>query len=1080
MKTNPFKNLLKTTLLIVAVLLSFVGFGKNSIDKSSNASSFASVSETPFYKWEGLSSEKEISYEKGSISPVACMTLSTTYTNETCSGDGTGQINLTISGADGPFAVNFIPPSGLNRIIHLSAGTYTASFSPLPAGTYTFEVYSADGCSMTTTVTIGSTYTTPTLTVTGTTQLCVPSQTTALTISGASTYTWNTGANTNTIVATAPVSIGAFNSYSVQGTSTDGCVSHGSFATTSLLSLGIFIDVSSVSPICASQSVTLVAEQGTSYTWSPGGATTNSIVVSPTVTTTYTLSGIDACGNAATATTTVTSYTNSPPSVSISGTSTVCPQPSYTWTASGANAYSWYLNGGDGTISSSSSYTVSIFGDQISPQNTATLSVVGTNTVGCADTVTITVTNLAPDITVPFTNTTEFIIAICTGGSYTINASLNPGTSTYTWSPSLSTLNPVVSPTVTTTYTLSATNSGCVNSEKFTLTVDPTPTITLTSPINICSGTSTYTLTPVVTGTVTNTIYDWSPAINLSSTSAASTVASSITSSSSYTLTVTNFFATGNVDRREILTCPEKKSVSFNITTPTVSISGNTFVCPHDDIILTASGASTYTWAPTSSVTTPTLMVGVGGFGTTYDGQVFENIPTTFTVTGTDVNGCVATATTIVTAPVPTFTYSLISIHNHNDQPLTICSGTNYTINAQVGAGETYTWTPDLGSTLNPVITPTASINYYTLTVSNGSCTAAGVGQIDVTPSPTISLNSPINICAENSYTLVPTTAGTNTNTTYNWDPPAGLSNTTTSTTVATPSVSTSYTLIADNHIFGVHFNGETYVNGFFICSDTASTLVNVTGPPPLPIINYSSICDSNYTTLSIPSPNSTYTYTWNGPCYTGTGSSANVNSVGIYTVSVINSCGVTTTNTISVLVIGNIVAGFQTYINFLEEGSSFIHFENLSLGNNLIYQWTFGNGDTSVVINPNETFDTVGVFQVHLYDSDSMSCKDTASATVVLSGHNTTLIIPNSFTPNNDNVDDVFAINGTGVTNFKCQVSDKWGNFLYQWNNLNGSWNGIASNGHVFATGNYFYLLSYTDYYGNNQSRSGIVALKK
>jgi hypothetical protein len=136
MKTNPFKNLLKTAFLFVAVLLSFAGFGQNSLDKSSYASSLASISKTPTYKWEGLpvfeeSDTKEII---PSSPPLTCLTLSTSVTDLVCSEDSrTGQISLTVAGGVAPYEVELLGPiTNVDRT--LSAGTYTTNFTFLAAG----------------------------------------------------------------------------------------------------------------------------------------------------------------------------------------------------------------------------------------------------------------------------------------------------------------------------------------------------------------------------------------------------------------------------------------------------------------------------------------------------------------------------------------------------------------------------------------------------------------------------------------------------------------------------------------------------------------------------------------------------------------------------------------------------------------------------------------------------------------------------------------------------------------------------------------------------------------------------------
>lgn len=1076
METHILKNLLKNSLIVLAILLSFDGFGQNSIDKSSYATSLASVIKMPVYKWEVNQIFNEENFSESSIEllPEPCMTLSVNVTNLNCSGDRNGAIDLTVLNNSGPFAYDW--QSSFNFL----QGATSQDLSNIQPGTYTVTVTSADGCVATKTVTVSYTNVTPTITIDQ--GLCF-GQSTILTVSGANTYTWNTGATTATITAT-PTN----NPYSVIGMASNGCITQMNDVFVSIYTATLS---ATSQTICINQSATLTASGGISYTWNPGGATGSSLSVTPGTTTIYTVTGTDACSNISFTTATVTVNNSSqPPAVTVSGSTVVCTQGTYTYNASGASSYTWALGSNPYSVNSNST-TVSGLG--IPAGSSQILYVTGVDAItGCINTASVTLVNPSPTYTLQnsFINQSSGSGEMCSGSSYTINASASAG-STYTWTPTLTGLSPVASPSVTTDYTFSVSNASCTVNGTFHLIVNATPTISLASPVNVCSG-ANYAITPTVVGTKTGTVYHWSPAVNLSSTNTFSTVAT-VYSNTTYSITATNVYQYNLFETPQVLVCQDTKAITFSVLpTPTVNISGgSSTICPGQTTTLTASGATSYTWNTTPTTTiASSITVGVSSGEGAYNGTVPYNGSQTFSVTGSDANGCLAITTYTVSDPVPTVSLNLTF---NSDYPTTICSGSSYSLNAQVSSGVTsYTWSPNLTG-LNPVITPTATSIYY-ITVSNGTCTASTHGTIRILPTPTVSLLSPIYICSGSSYTLVPSTNGTNENTLYNWNPNTGLSSNSTATTVANPSSSTNYTLTATNYQYmGGHYVSDMFIpNDTVFCKDTASVSIIIIQNPSVPAITYSTVCGSNFTTLSTTSPNSTYTYTWSGPCYNGTGSSVNVNTVGIYTVSVINSCGVVTTNTISVLLIGNIVAGFQTYIfhpsvifvddehpPVVSETGEYIHFENLSLGNNLIYNWDFGNGDHSVDINPNETFDTVGVFQVHLYDSDSLHCKDTASATVVLSGRNTVLIIPNSFTPNNDNVENVFAVNGTGVTNFKCQISDKWGNLLYQWNNLNGSWNGIASNGHVFASGNYFYLLSYTDYYGINQSRSGIITLK-
>ncbi len=130
-------------------------------------------------------------------------------------------------------------------------------------------------------------------------QICAGSSAT-IGVSGASTYTWNTGSNSTALVVTPSVNT----SYSVVGTSSTGCTNVLPFVTTvTVNALPTLSATSNSSLICVGQNATLTAAGANTYTWSTTSNST-SIVVSPSVSSTYTISGTNAngCSNSTTIT----------------------------------------------------------------------------------------------------------------------------------------------------------------------------------------------------------------------------------------------------------------------------------------------------------------------------------------------------------------------------------------------------------------------------------------------------------------------------------------------------------------------------------------------------------------------------------------------------------------------------------------------------------------------------------------------------------------------------------------------------------------------------------------------------------
>ena len=145
----------------------------------------------------------------------------------------------------------------------------------------------------------------PTVSIANTNTTICAGQTATLTANGASTYVWNTTATTSSIV----ISPTATTVYNVVGTA-NTCTNTATF-TQAVIPTPTVNAISSTSLICVGQSASLTASGASTYTWNTN-ATTSAIVVSPTITTTYTVNGTAAngCSKVATVTQNVSACTN--------------------------------------------------------------------------------------------------------------------------------------------------------------------------------------------------------------------------------------------------------------------------------------------------------------------------------------------------------------------------------------------------------------------------------------------------------------------------------------------------------------------------------------------------------------------------------------------------------------------------------------------------------------------------------------------------------------------------------------------------------------------------------------------------
>jgi len=198
---------------------------------------------------------------------------------------------------------------------------------------------------------------------------------------------------------------------------------------------------------------------GTTFSWSNGLGTNPNVTVSPTTTTTYSVTGTTLKGCTGTAEVTVTVHPL--PTITASATPTeICLGESSDLMVSSdvpGTTFSW-SNG----LGTNPNVTVN-------PTATTTYSVTGTTSEGCTGTAEVTVTvHPLPTITASATPT-----EICLGESSDLMVSSDiPGT-TFSWSNGLGTNpNVTVSPTATTTYSVTGTSNGCSAIATITITVE--------------------------------------------------------------------------------------------------------------------------------------------------------------------------------------------------------------------------------------------------------------------------------------------------------------------------------------------------------------------------------------------------------------------------------------------------------------------------------------------------------------------------------------------------------------------------------------------------------------------------------
>jgi len=371
--------------------------------------------------------------------------------------------------------------------------------------------------------------------------------------------------------------------------------------------------------VCNGSSVAIgvFAQKGVTYSWtsSPSGYTSTSSnpTVSPTSTTSYYVTATSSSSCSASDSLVVT--VNPVPVANTGSNQTICSGSSATIGSTSVNglSYSW---------SSSSAFSSTASNPSVSPVVNTTYYLTVTNSGNCSASDSVVVnTESVPDLAGKSQKT-------CSGSSVTIGDTMSG--ITYTWtsnSPSgfsSSAEQPVVNPTASTTYYLTASNAlGCSQSDSVVVSVSPLPAVTLNTNKAICIGNSANIGVAGVLGIT----YKWtSSAGNYTSKSSNPLVKPTVNTTYYLTATSTNTH------------CSVTDSVDVTVNSlPTVSAGNNdTF---------TMSG-------------TPILLKGFSPSGGKWEGQNVDSAgdftPSTlgsFTLTYTYTNssGCSDSAMTIIT-----------------------------------------------------------------------------------------------------------------------------------------------------------------------------------------------------------------------------------------------------------------------------------------------------------------------------------------------------------------------------------------------------------------------------------------------
>lgn len=379
----------------------------------------------------------------------------------------------------------------------------------------------------------------------------------------------------------------------------------------------------------------------------------------------------------------------------------------------------------------------------------------------------------------------------------------------------------------------------------------------------------------------------------------------------------------------------------------------------------------------------------------------------------------------------------------------------------------TYVWNPNVSTT------DTANglcAGSYTVDVTDaGGCTNQYTYTITQPTQLSLAITGTDSICAGTNTTMTAAPAGGTGPYTISWDNslPNGISQT------VSPNVTTIYTATVTDA------NGCNLQQTFTVTINPAPVAAFVPGPndcspATIQFTNTSQSGTTWYWDFGDPSTLADTSGAQN-PSYT-------YNASGTYDVTLIASFGSGCYDTIvipgAVTVFANPVAGVSVVNANVSELSPDVTFNDLSTGGNYCVFY-FGDGDSLIGCNMGSfihTYDAAGTYTAMQVIVNADGCVDTTYITVVVE-EETTIYVPNAFTPNNNGANETFLAYGTKVETFHLMVFDRWGNLLFESSDITKGWDGTYK-GTIVQEDVYVWKINYTDQQGKKFRMIGHVSL--
>ncbi|QQS30856.1 MAG: S8 family serine peptidase [Sphingobacteriales bacterium] len=445
------------------------------------------------------------------------------------------------------------------------------------------------------------------------------------------------------------------------------------------------------------------------------------------------------------------------------------------------------------------------------------------------------------------------------------------------------------------------------------------------------------------------------------------------------------------------------KEASFTLIAQnnfTIEVSEDPTICGGDGAQLNVIGGVSYVWAPSTGLSANNIANPVASPEST----------TQYVVVATDASGCTA--------------YGIITVNVNPDPDVdagqggVICPGES--INLSASGGFAYSWSPPDGLSVtnfsNPVATPAQTTTYTVTVTGNYGCSATDNVTVIVAPPPFFPVNNIDTVaCSTDVLELQLTDINFISNYNYEWSPTTGLSNPNIPNPVATVTSDITYTITVTNP------QGCQTVRTVDIILNNADFSVNLGADTVL--------CNGG--TLNLNAGAGFESYLWSNGSTT---ESITASESGVYSVTITNDIGCSATDEIDIS-IDSVQPEITGNLTITEEESTTLSTQQG------FSQYLWSNS----AVTPSITVSDGGEYAVSVTNSNGCTGMDAVTVQVL---NRNELLIPSAFSPNGDGMNDLFrVVNSNPVESFNLIVYNRWGNQLYETDNILSGWNGAFKN---------------------------------